>query len=138
MTASIVGGCETKFTVEHYPDFYKPSVGSVAVLPFENATYRKGAGELVAAHLSTALTGNGTYKVTGPLQLGETLKEKALPALNQNGYKQIAKELAGQGKYCQGIEFSPKQIAQSNGPGQYSAHFISMCSVVLTSHFKIK
>jgi hypothetical protein len=41
-------------------------------------------------------------------------------------------------KYCQGIEFSPKQIAQSNGPGKYSAHFISRGSIELTRHFKIK
>jgi hypothetical protein len=95
----IVGGCETNFTVDHYPDFYKPSIKSVAVLPFENATNRKGAGEIVAANLSTALAGNATYKVTGPAQLEQTLKEKAMPALNQNDYKQIAKELAGLDKY---------------------------------------
>jgi hypothetical protein len=99
LTASIVGGCQTKFTVEHYPDFYKPSIKSVAVLPFENATNRKEAGKIVAAHLSGALAGNGTYKVTGPAQLEQTLKEKQMPPLKQNDYKQIAKELAGLDKY---------------------------------------
>jgi hypothetical protein len=87
LTASAVGGCETKFTVNHYPDFYKPSIRSVAVLPFENATNRKGAGEIAATHLSVALATNGTYKVTGPAQLEQTLKEKEMPALNQNDYK---------------------------------------------------
>jgi hypothetical protein len=99
LTAFVVGGCETKFTVSHYPDFYKPSITSVAVLPFENETNRKGAGEIVAVHLSAALAANGTYKVTGPAQLEHTLKEKEMPALKQNDYKEIAKELAGLDKY---------------------------------------
>ena len=99
-TASVImGGCETKFTVDHYPDFYKPSIKSVAVLPFENATNHKGAGEIMASNLSIALAGNATYKVTGPAQLEQTLKEKEMPALNQNDYKQVAKELAELDKY---------------------------------------
>ena len=99
LTASIVGGCETKFTVEHYPDFYKSSIKSVAVLPFENDTNRKEAGKIVAAHLSAALAANGTYKITGPVHLEQTLKEKQMPPLKQNDYKQMAKELAELDKY---------------------------------------
>jgi hypothetical protein len=99
LTAFIVGGCETKFTVTRYPDFYKPSITSVAVVPFENATDRKGAGEIVAVHLSAALAANGTYKVTGPAQLEQTLKEKEMPTLKLNDYKEIAKELAELDKY---------------------------------------
>jgi hypothetical protein len=92
-------GCETKFTVSHYPGFYNPSIKSIAVLPFENETSRKGAGIVVASHLSAALAANRTYQVTGPARIEQILKEKAKPELPKNDYKAIAQELAELDKY---------------------------------------
>ena len=94
LTASIMTGCGKQFTVDHYPDFYKPSIKSVAVLPFENESSRKKAGMAVASHLSAALAANGTYKVTGPVKLEQTLKEKGMPSIKNEDYKAIANELA--------------------------------------------
>ncbi|MEJ2705824.1 MAG: hypothetical protein P8Z79_25580 [Sedimentisphaerales bacterium] len=51
----------------------------------------------------------------------------------------VSKDFTWQsGKYCRGFEFSPRQIAESNRPGQYSVHFLSRGDVVFTRHFKIK
>ena len=89
-----ISGCATKFTVNKYPDFYKSSIKSVAVLPFENDTSRKGAGVAVATHLSAALAANGTYKITDPAKLENILKDQNLPALQQNEDRAAAEELA--------------------------------------------
>ena len=90
----VLSGCSTKFTVNHYPDFYRSSIKSVAVLPFENNTSRKGAGVAVATHISAALAANGTYEITDPAKLENTLEEKNLPALKQNDDRAAAEELA--------------------------------------------
>ena len=90
----VISGCGTKFTVNHYPDFYKTSIQSVAVVPFANETSRKGAGVAVATHVSAALAANGTYKVTDPARFENILKEKNLPALGQNDNRATAEELA--------------------------------------------
>ncbi len=91
--SSLVAGCSKSFTINHYPDFYTPSIKSVAVLPFLNDTSHKGAGIAAASHISAALAANGTYKVTDPAQLDKILKEKGMPKLPEN-YGDITKELA--------------------------------------------
>jgi hypothetical protein len=88
-----VSGCSTKFRVNHYPDFYNPSIKSVAVVPFLNDTSRKGAGIAVATHVSAALAANGTYKITDPAQLEKILKDKDMPKLPED-YNEVTKELA--------------------------------------------
>jgi hypothetical protein len=95
----VLSGCETKFTVSHYPGFYKSSIKSVAVLPFENESSRKGAGIAVANHLSAALAANGTYKVTGPGRVEELIKEKDMPSLQEKDDRAIAEELAKLNEY---------------------------------------
>jgi hypothetical protein len=95
----VVAGCGTKFTVNHYPDFYEPSIKSVAVLPFVNETSHKGAGTAVADHLSAALAANGTYKVASPAMIDQTVKEKKLPALPRANDEAIAEQLAALGGY---------------------------------------
>jgi hypothetical protein len=89
-----IGGCGTTFTVDHYPDFYNPSIKSVAVLPFENETTRKEAGMVVANHVSAALAANGTYEITTPSHIETILKEKQMPALQTEDYRATAEELA--------------------------------------------
>ena len=93
-TVFIAAGCQTEFTVNHYPAFYSPSIKSVAVLPLENESSRKGAGVAVADHLSAALAANGTYKVAGPGRIEQLLKDKQMPALQKNNNQAIAEELA--------------------------------------------
>jgi hypothetical protein len=89
----IATGCQTKFEVNHYPPFYNSSIKSVAVLPLENESPRKGAGVAVADHLSVALAANGTYKVAGPGRIEQLLKDKEMPVLPKND-KAVAEELA--------------------------------------------
>lgn len=90
----VISGCATKFTVNKYPEFYKSSIKSVAVLPFENDTSRKGAGVAIATHASAALAANGTYKITDPARLESILKDQNLPALQQNEDRATEEELA--------------------------------------------
>jgi hypothetical protein len=40
--------------------------------------------------------------------------------------------------YCQSVEFSPRQIAASNGPGQYTLQFHSRGKVAMTVNFNIR
>ena len=95
----MMAGCETKFAVSHYPGFYNPSIKSIAVLPFENETSQKGAGIVVASHLSAALAANRTYQVASPARIEQILKEKAKPELPKDDYKAIAQELVELGQY---------------------------------------
>ena len=57
-------GCGTKMWIKQYPEFYRPQLKAVAVLPFVNRTSTPNAGEIVAERLSDALKANGTYNVT--------------------------------------------------------------------------
>ncbi len=41
-------------------------------------------------------------------------------------------------KFCQGFEFSPKEIAAANGPGRYSVQFYSRGKLAMTKSFEIK
>ena len=93
-TVFITTSCQTKFIVNRYPPFYKSSIKSVAVLPFENDTSLKGAGIAVADHLSNALAANRTYKVVGPGRIEQLIKEKDMPSLRKKDNKVIAEELA--------------------------------------------
>jgi hypothetical protein len=119
LSLAIITGCGTKFTVNDYPTFYNPSLSSVAVLPFENKTSRKGAGMAVASHLAVALTANGTYKVTGPVRLKQILEDKGMPALQQNNYKAVAEELANLDKYQAFIAGSVLSESFVNAPLEY-------------------
>jgi len=65
----VAAGCDTTMTVQRYPAFYDPSLKSLAVLPFTNATLHARAGEFLAGRLAAALQANGTYEVTGPEEL---------------------------------------------------------------------
>ena len=67
--AAALGGCTTKLTVRHHPSFYDPSLKTVAVLPFANATLSDKAGEFLADRLAEALKANGTYQIVGPREL---------------------------------------------------------------------
>lgn len=66
LTAVMLSGCGKELSVMRYPDFYRPGLERVAVLPFNNHTGRSGAGDLMAEALADALRENGTYRVVGP------------------------------------------------------------------------
>ena len=97
--AFAISGCGAKFMVSKYPDFYKSSIKSLAVLPFMNETSHKGAGIAVATHVSAAFAANGTYKVTDPAKLDNILKNNNLPEISQDDNNAAAEELAKLGTY---------------------------------------
>jgi hypothetical protein len=92
-------GCGTKFTVNNYPEFYEPSIKSVAVIPFQNETSYRGAGMAVPGHIAAALAANGTYNVTDPARLAQILEEKQMPRLDANDFQAVAAELGQLNKY---------------------------------------
>ena len=69
MAALALAGCKTTLTVQRHPAFYDPSLKTVAVATFANATLRAEAGEFLAQRLADALEANGTYNVIGPKEL---------------------------------------------------------------------
>ena len=69
MLAAAVGGCSTTVTLQHYPSFHEPSLKTVAVAPFANATLHDKAGQFLAERLAEALRANRTYEVVGPQEL---------------------------------------------------------------------
>ena len=93
LTVFILTGCGTTIEVSKYPVFYQPDIKDIAVLPFANQTPHKGLGMEVSNHLAGALASNGTYKVTGPLQISQLIEENKISALPKNNYKKISEEL---------------------------------------------
>ena len=66
LAAALLPGCGKELHLTRYPDFYRPGLQRVAVLPFNNHTGRAGAGDMMARTLAAALRENGTYRVIGP------------------------------------------------------------------------
>ncbi len=71
-------GCTQKITITNYPEFYSPELQTVAVVPFTNQTNWRGAGEICADKLATALRNNGAYKVYNRSELKSLLNERDL------------------------------------------------------------
>jgi hypothetical protein len=69
-----------KVWITYYPDFYRPDLKRVAILPFANRSSAPGAGERISDRVSALLTNNGTYEVYTRAHLGNLLAEGNLAA----------------------------------------------------------
>ncbi|MBN2563278.1 MAG: hypothetical protein JXQ75_20350 [Phycisphaerae bacterium] len=67
-----------KIWVYRYPDFYRPELKRVAVLPFADRTRSHGVGERISDKVSAILTNNGTYEVYTRAHLKDILAERDL------------------------------------------------------------
>ena len=79
----LLAGCDggsrkSKIWVYQYPDFYKPDLKRVAVLPFADRTRHRGAGGRIGDRISAILTNNGTYEVYTRQHLDDVLSEQDL------------------------------------------------------------
>ncbi|HAU37441.1 MAG TPA: hypothetical protein DCX07_06945 [Phycisphaerales bacterium] len=74
------GGCSKEIIITQYPEFYTDDMQgmSIAVAPFQNATQDRTAGDVIADRLSSALDGNGTYKVYNSRYLKTLMDERNL------------------------------------------------------------
>jgi hypothetical protein len=76
------GGCggggskKDKIWVYQVPDFYRPQLKRIAVIPFSNHTRVRGVGQTVCDKLSTSLTNNATYEVYTRQHLADVVKEQ--------------------------------------------------------------
>ena len=74
------GSSKSKIWVYQYPDFYKPNLKRVAVLPFADRTRHRGAGGRIGDRISAILTNNRTYEVYTRQHLDDILSEQDLAA----------------------------------------------------------
>jgi hypothetical protein len=79
--AVLAGGCgnstkKDEIWVYHVPEFYRPELKRIAVIPFSNHTGYQGAAEAISDKVATALTNNGTYEVYTRSHLADIFKER--------------------------------------------------------------
>jgi len=85
VAAALAAGCgggsrKDKIWVYRYPDFYRPDLKRVAVLPFANRTRVRNVGRRISDKVATLLTNNRTYEVYTRTHLADVLKEHDLAA----------------------------------------------------------
>jgi hypothetical protein len=81
LVAGCAGGGSTRkdaIVVHRVPDFYRPDLKRVAILPFGNRTRVSGVGERISDKVSALLTNNGTYEVYTRSHLTDIDKELKL------------------------------------------------------------
>lgn len=76
--AAWMPGCKEKITLRRVPEFYDPSIRTVAVTDLANNSLRTNAGRYVATRLADALAVNQTYGVIGPDELRTQLEQAGL------------------------------------------------------------
>ncbi|UCG32362.1 MAG: hypothetical protein JSU68_11925 [Phycisphaerales bacterium] len=79
--AVLAGGCgdstkKDEIWVYHTPDFYRPELKRLAVIPFSNHTGVPGVAEAISDKVATNLTNNGTYEVYTRSHLADIFKER--------------------------------------------------------------
>lgn len=126
-TASLTAGAgsmdpKNSFLVRQYPAFYDPNPHTVAVLPFQNPTQARDAGELAAENLAaTRKLFRLTIEPVGAPQRPEVSRDVVWPA----GQTQTI------------VAFSPRQIAAATGPGAYVVSFYSLGKLAMQRGFTI-
>jgi hypothetical protein len=65
-----------KIWVYQIPEFYRPDLKRIAVIPFSNHTGVQGVAEFISDQLATTLTNNGTYEVYTRTHLADIFKER--------------------------------------------------------------
>ncbi len=71
-------GCNKRITLRQVPEFYDPSIRTVAVADLANNSLRTNAGRYVATRLADALAVNQTYGVIGPDEFRTQLDQAGL------------------------------------------------------------
>jgi hypothetical protein len=69
--------------ISHYPEFYRPDIRTVVVLPMANSSQNPSAGQSVTGRLVEVLRANGTYEVVGPLELRRRMEAAGLTVPEQ-------------------------------------------------------
>jgi len=93
VTLAATGCAEKTITVRRYPSFYTPELTEVAVMPFRNETSRVAVGERFATSLAQALRDNGTYRVIGPRELKDTLRNMGVGSTTRPSGEEIKEGL---------------------------------------------
>lgn len=129
-------------------DLSEKIVRDFAVVPIEISVHPDKAMKIADSlnqdkwHFTkTISSGQESMYVVLCLPVAAAMNQFRLTITPQNNFSNeiVSKDFTWErDKYCQGFEFSPKQIAVSNGPGKYSVHFISQGKVVMTRNFRIK
>lgn len=122
-----LSGCSESFIAHQYPSFYDPNLRTVAVVPFQNDTTRRGAGIMASDSLSAALHANGTYRIVPPRKLQALVEQKKLRALSRTDYQKDAgefRELGGIQAFVTGKVLSSSTIAGLYpGPYGYASYY---------------
>ena len=76
----LVAGCagsgkKDKIWIYQYPDYYRPDLKRVAVLPFGNRSRHRGVGGRISDKVSAILTNNRTYEIYTRVHLKDIDKE---------------------------------------------------------------
>ena len=79
--AVLAGGCgdstkKDEIWVYHIPEFYRPDLKRIAVIPFSNHTGVQGVAEAISDKVAAHLTNNGTYEVYTRSHLADVFKER--------------------------------------------------------------
>lgn len=109
-----LSGCSESFIARRYPSFYDPNLRTVAVVPFQNDTTRRGAGIMASDSLAAALRANGTYRIVTPRRLRALVEQKKLRALSRTDFQKDAgefRELGGIQAFITGKVLRSSRIA---------------------------
>ncbi len=100
-----VAGCDTRMTVQRYPEFYTPQLKTVAVLPFVNDSLNPEAGRFATDRVAAALKANGTYTVLDPRELKARLDAAGIalpPATDAAAVREAIRRLGDVQAYLTG------------------------------------